>query len=564
MRRQWLDHLVCYLLDSFHEHNAFKSESTCQCCSLGGRLPERVRIDGSKIFTPLMQHVLRLCGIAEGQQGQHVQPDARLAVAHCLHAVRTRVRSGLPFVPEPPVCLKLAEVAGRAMASFAAAPLAASAASVLLPSIGDFLLAVSGSTPEGAKKLVGTRRSLLASIELLLEGPSALLSAASVAARGPFVVIEAIDSALGAIRIANWSRGAASSQRESRMAGKVLLQLEALLADPMIATQLKEWSRYPLCSATTSMTRTAEATDVVTQIDLLEIAFLEYLFAEINPLITSKLSLQTLPKVLADCKQQLLAVSAAVARAALLPDTPVLPAKAGQLPASAPYLGYLGVHTLADMAGVSAQALYHDPSSICQPTGLAAIVASGAVSALAFLAVHSDSSRRPPETAAGLRGCMDYAAQSAKYLHQLAQQLLMSSSVNAEAARSALTTWGAAQSLVRLLRWLSEPTTATATASGVFQEALPALRLMAAIGETRQMLAVAGGAHEWEPVASALRRRMPRHMAARFLPEMDRVTATVVGRTGNATGDVNVDAAAVAAAEAAMAELLQVRGIFHF
>lgn len=96
------------------------------------------------------------------------------------------------------------------------------------------------------------------------------------------------------------------------------------------------------------MTRTAEATDVVTQIGLLEIAFLEYLFAEINPLITSKLSLQTLPKVLADCKQQLLAVSAAVARAALLPDTPVLPAKAGQplLPASAQYLGYLGVHIL--------------------------------------------------------------------------------------------------------------------------------------------------------------------------------------------------------------------------
>lgn len=78
------------------------------------------------------------------------------------------------------------------------------------------------------------------------------------------------------------------------------------------------------------------------------------------------------------------------------------------------------------------------------------------------------------------------------------------------------------------------------------------------------MLAVAGGAHEWEPVPSALRRRMPRRMAARFLPEVDRVTATVVGRTGNATGDVNVDAAAVAAAEAAMAELLQVRGIFHF
>ncbi len=158
-----------------------------------------------------MQHVMILGSIAEGQQGQRVQPDARLAVAHCLHAARVRVRGGLPFVAKLPVCIWLAELAGRVMASFAAVPLAASAASVLLQPIGNFLFAVGGSTPACAQKLFGVRRSLLTSVQLLLKGPSALLSAASVADRGPVIVIEAAVSIVGAISIATWARAAAPS-----------------------------------------------------------------------------------------------------------------------------------------------------------------------------------------------------------------------------------------------------------------------------------------------------------------------------------------------------------------
>ena len=159
---------------------------------------------------------------------------------------------------------------------------------------------------------------------------------------------------------------------------------------------------------------------------------------------------------------------------------------------------------------------------------------------------------------------MEYAAHAAKYMHVLAQQLLKPSRSNARAVKTALTAQGAAQSLVRLLLWLSDPTTAVATASGVLEEALPALRLMAADKDTGQVLPAVGGLHEWEPVAAALQRRLPRRMAARFLPEVDRVTAAVAGRDAHVLGGASGDTAAIAAAEAAMAELLQVCAIHVF
>ena len=92
-----------------------------------------------------------------------------------------------------------------------------------------------------------------------------------------------------------------------------------------------------------------------------------------------------------------------------------------------------------------------------------------------------------------LPGCMQYAAYAARFLHLVAQQLHNPNRDNAEAVRFVLTTQGAVQSLVRLLLWLSKPTTATATASGVLAEALPAVQLMAVVGEVREGLAAAGG-----------------------------------------------------------------------
>ncbi len=105
----------------------------------------------------------------------------------------------------------------------------------------------------------------------------------------------------------------------------------------------------------------------------------------------------------------------------------------------------------------------------------------------------------------------------------------------------------------------SEPTTPVATASGVLAEALLALRLMAADEGIRQILAAADGAHAWKYVSAVLRRRLPRRMAARFLPDLDRISAVVACSTAHATGGVPVDAAAIAAADAAMAKLLQVQ-----
>ncbi len=222
---------------------------------------------------------------------------------------------------------------------------------------------------------------------------------------------------------------------------------------------------------------------------------------------------------------------------------------------------YKGADLLAYIAKFVATAIVYEPSLISQPASLAATATSGAVSALKFAPLDSISGSRPPDIETKMRGCMQYTADAVTLFHVLAQQLVEPSRTNAEAARSILTTREAAQSLVQLLLWLSEPTTAIATASGVLSEALPALRLMAADEEMRQMLAVEGVPHEWKPVAAALRRRLPRRMAARFLPEVDRVSAAVAGRAVRAPDKATSEAAAIAAAEAAMAELLQVCAI---
>ena len=110
-----------------------------------------------------------------------------------------------------------------------------------------------------------------------------------------------------------------------------------------------------------------------------------------------------------------------------------------------------------------------------------------------------------------------------------------------------------AAALVRLLAWLAKPTSPTATASGVLAEALPALEhRVCTRAPMRQLLAEAGGRWEWAPVAAALHRRLPRRMAARFLPELDRVTAAVAG------SPLLSEDAASAAADAAMASLVLV------
>lgn len=62
-------------------------------------------------------------------------------------------------------------------------------------------------------------------------------------------------------------------------------------------------------------------------------------------------------------------------------------------------------------------------------------------------------------------------------------------------------------------------------------KALPALAcLVAADPAMQRQLADAGGDYQWTPVARAFHWRLPGCVAARFLPEVDCVTAAVHGR----------------------------------
>ncbi len=91
-----------------------------------------------------------------------------------------------------------------------------------------------------------------------------------------------------------------------------------------------------------------------------------------------------------------------------------------------------------------------------------------------------------------------------------------------------------AAQLQHLLKWLADPITPVATASAVLQGALTSLeRLAASCSTTRQILAAVGGPGEWAPVAAALHRRLPRRMKARYLPDIDRVSAVVYGSSSS-------------------------------
>ncbi len=511
--------------------------------------PERLGIEGRAFFTNVPLHALTLLGTAEGQQGQNPQPEVRLAVVRCLLAAAERAHSGLPFLAEPSQCIELAKAADRVMAGFAAAPKAASAASVMMSPISKFLTVVGGCVPEHVQRLSRTRRSLLASVQRLLEGPAPFLTGANVAARGAVVVSEAASTIHSAIHTALWVGGCAYADDIFRPAALLLQQCEALLVDSPIVAQLRVRQRRPLCSLQTRPIAVA--------------TMLAYWAEGASGLVINHIQLafnaDTRPHpqncIVAASQQQLLALSAAVTRTARVHRLGTEPPRAAQQPGPA---AYKGASLLADVAMISASALHEHPSSICQPAGLAATVASGAVAVLAFAPCDSSSRKRPVNIEQYMPGCMEYATKAAKFLHVLAQQLRKHSRANAEAARFALVSEEVAQSLVQLLLWLSEPTTAVATASGVLAEALPALWLMGADEGMRQILAAADGAHAWEPVSAALRRRLPRRMAARFLPDLDRISAVVAGSTARATGSVP-DNAAVAAADAAMARLMQVQ-----
>ena len=274
---------------------------------MGADAPEVMDMDGKSFFNSVLLHATRLSGVAEKQQGQHPQPDAPLAVAGCLRAAALHVSSGLPFVPGPQQCITLMEVASRVMASFAAAPRAGSAASALLLPISCFLTAVSCKSPEcTVQQLAGARDSLLASVKLMLEAPSSLLTSEGVTTHGPVIVGETLFSLKYAISIAAWLPGSRSLV-DSRLAAQLLKQCQALLADGEIAAQLKEQQRYPLCSLPLPQPLTIAAS-----LALLASGASRMIIECISGMIRTESGVSI--ALLADCQQQLLALSSAVAQ----------------------------------------------------------------------------------------------------------------------------------------------------------------------------------------------------------------------------------------------------------
>ncbi len=182
----------------------------------------------------------------------------------------------------------------------------------------------------------------------------------------------------------------------------------------------------------------------------------------------------------------------------------------------------------------------------------AASVVQTATALMSFAEHDGRSGKRSAEVDVSMPGCMQLAAAAASCLASLAHRLRSDDSAAASihevlkgpGARPPLA--AAARQLLQLLAWVSEPTTPVATSSAVLAKALPALATLAASDETARLrLAEGGSGKEWAPVAAALRRRLPRRMAARFLPDVDAVTAAV--ETGREGGSEQESPAALAA-----------------
>lgn len=148
----------------------------------------------------------------------------------------------------------------------------------------------------------------------------------------------------------------------------------------------------------------------------------------------------------------------------------------------------------------------------------------------------------PPQTDIQLPGSMQLAACGAAMMRSLADRLDDESPLF-ECDHDGFTLDAIplliAEGLVHLLIWLAEPTTPVATASAVVAEALEALK--ATCLHMQCVLASERGGMEWAPVAEALHRRLPRRMAARFLPDVDCISASVTAGV-NSGAEAEADA----------------------
>lgn len=550
---QGLRHLLLVRCDakSCRSHINFICETyqlrVCQCRRCIDASP--IGVAGKGFFSCMLWQALELADLAEEQQEQIPHPDARIAFSRYLQAAHRHVCHGHPIMPMPQAIVALAGVASRVLASLAAMPHTASAASCVMLAINNIIADVSSTAADSSRLLAEARHLLLASAELLLDEPRLLLTAAGIAAHGPVDVTNLALSIFYGISVALCVNGVAVADPALKLLAQLQQQCFTLLADPTVAAQLKRRVIVPFDAP--AQRRHSCSEELAHLVEVTSSPVLSFMkFTMDNPIcLHSKITF------LADHQILLVALSAA----AIWPlRLQALELNNVEMLQEAVLTTYDAAVFLRKVLAHATEALQHCPSLVWQATGLVTTLAGVAASALAFGEYDSHTDQRPADVGGKLPGCMQFAAEAANYMHLLAQCLPETSHTNrvVETARSALNTQRAVPALIQLLHWLAKPTTPIATASGVLKEALPAVRLMAVNDEDlRHLLAAPEGPREWAPVAKALRQRLPRRMAARFLPEVDRVSAAVAGRGACATKDDP----AVVAAEAAMAALLQAR-----
>ena len=197
-------------------------------------------ITTKRFYASIMLTALELVHVAEQQQHQQdPQPDARLALSRYVHAAEQHVAHGRPVLQLPKAHITLAEMASRILSSVVAAPQTAFAASVILQPVKQFFERVNSEAAGLVAPPPGPRLSLLASAELLLNGPSPVLTAADVVAQGPAHVSYLVACISAGIVIA--------VHFESSISGRVcglMAQLQqrclTLLNDPAIVAQLQQ------------------------------------------------------------------------------------------------------------------------------------------------------------------------------------------------------------------------------------------------------------------------------------------------------------------------------------
>ena len=334
--------------------------------------------------------------------------------------------SGRPVLPMPQAYITLAEIGG------VLARLVATASLILQPL--NYIFSVMNSAAGLVNPPNELRHFLLASAELLLDGPSRLLTAAAVSAQGPAHVVHLVTSIKSGILIEVYIRGSTISDRVCSLMAQLQQQCLSLLNDPAIAAQLQQ--RY-LPPHIAGVERTSCAEELAYVVDFSSALLLVYM----RKLWTSLVDLPTTIGSLATNQKLLQALSAAMVWLLHLQASGV---KRPEIVQEAELTAYKIAAYLRDVTMRAVAALHDCPSLLWRASGLVSAVAGVAADVLAFAQHDSRVDQRPPDVQGRLPGYMQCAAEAAKYLHLSAQELSSpGTSRRAETARSALKTQGA-------------------------------------------------------------------------------------------------------------------------